>query len=100
MTTLRQRMLEDLRIRNYAPSTVECYTRSVAEFARHFDKPPDKLGPKEIRKWQLYLLNEKQVKLSTYIQAICGLAFSTATACIASLISTGSLCPAMKPGSR
>jgi len=75
MTTLRQRMLEDLRIRNYAPSTVECYTRSVAEFARHFDKPPDKLGPKEIRKWQLYLLNEKQVKLSTYIQAICGLRF-------------------------
>ena len=75
MTTLRQRMLEDLRIRNYAPSTVECYTRSVAEFAKHFDKPPDKLGPKEIRKWQLYLLNEKQVKLSTYIQAICGLRF-------------------------
>ena len=35
MTLLRQRMLEDLRIRNYAPSTVECYVRSVAEFAKH-----------------------------------------------------------------
>jgi site-specific recombinase XerD len=68
-------MLEDLRIRNYAPSTVECYVRSVAEFAGHFKKSPDKLGPKEIRQWQLYLLNEKQVKLSTYIQAICGLRF-------------------------
>ena len=38
MTALRKRMLEDLRIRNYAPSTVECYIRSVAEFAKHFNK--------------------------------------------------------------
>jgi Phage integrase, N-terminal SAM-like domain len=68
MTTLRQRMLEDLRIRNYAPTTVACYIRSVAEFAQHFNKPPDQLGPEEIRAWQLFLLNEKRVKLSTYIQ--------------------------------
>ena len=73
MTLLRQRMLEDLRIRNYAPSTVECYIRSVAEFAQHFKKSPEHLGPEEIRSWQLYLLNEKRVKLSSYIQAICAL---------------------------
>ena len=30
MTALRQRMLQGLRIRNYAPSTVTCYARSVA----------------------------------------------------------------------
>lgn len=75
MTSLRQRMLEDLRIRNYAPTTVECYVRSVAEFAQHFHKPPDQLGPEEIRAWQLYLLREKRVKLSTYIQAVCALRF-------------------------
>jgi site-specific recombinase XerD len=68
-------MLEDLRIRNYAPTTVECYIRSVAEFAKHFNKPPDQLGPEEIRSWQLFLLNEKRVKLSTYIQAVCALRF-------------------------
>jgi len=44
MTLLGQRMLEDLRIRNYAPTTVDCYVRSVAEFAAYFNKPPDKLG--------------------------------------------------------
>jgi site-specific recombinase XerD len=75
MTSLRQRMLEDLRIRNYAPTTVECYVRSVSEFARHFNKPPDQLGAEEIRAWQLFLLNEKRVKLSTYIQAVCALRF-------------------------
>ena len=67
MTSLRQRMLEDLRIRNYSPSTVRCYIRFVAEFAKHFNKPPDQLGSEEIRTWQLHLLNERRVKLSTYI---------------------------------
>src|SRR5580698_3322054 len=75
MTALRQRMLEDLRIRNYAPTTVSSYIRSVAEFAQHFNKPPDQLGSEEIRSWQLFLLNEKRVKLSTYIQAVCALRF-------------------------
>src|ERR1700683_4498986 len=75
MTSLRQRMLEDLRIRTHAPTTVECYVRSVAEFAKHFNKPPDQLGAEEIRAWQLFLLNEKRVKRSSYIQAICGLRF-------------------------
>jgi len=75
MTALRQRMLEDLRIRNYAPTTVACYIRSVAEFAQHFNKPPDQLGPEEIRAWQLFLLQEKRVKLPTYIQAVCALRF-------------------------
>ena len=75
MTPLRQRMLEDLQIRNYAPSTVECYVRSVAEFAKHFNRSPDQLGPEEIRSWQLFLLKEKGVKTSSYIQAVCGLRF-------------------------
>ena len=52
-----------------------CYVRSVAEFAKHFNKPPDQLGPEEIRTWQLFLLNEKHVKLSSYIQAVCALRF-------------------------
>src|SRR5580692_11723166 len=75
MTALRQRMLEDLRILNYAPSTVKCYIRAVAEFAKHFHKSPEHLGSEDIRSWQLYLLNEKRLKLSSYIQAVCGLRF-------------------------
>jgi len=57
---LRQRMLADLRIRNYSPSTAECYVRAVAEFAKHLRRSPEHLGPEEIRSWQLYLLNEKK----------------------------------------
>jgi site-specific recombinase XerD len=68
-------MLEDLRIRNYSLSTVRAYIRCIADFAEHFNKSPDKLGSEEIRSYQLFLLNEKRVKLSTYIQAICALRF-------------------------
>jgi hypothetical protein len=75
MTALRQRMLDDLRIRNCAPSTVECYIRAVAAFAKHFNKSPDQLGPEEIRQYQLFLLNKKKVKLATYIQAVAALRF-------------------------
>jgi hypothetical protein len=38
VTTMRQRMMEDLQIRNYAPATVRAYIRGVANFAKHFGK--------------------------------------------------------------
>jgi site-specific recombinase XerD len=68
-------MLEDLQIRNYAPTTVAAYIRGVAEFAKHFNKSPEFLGPEQIREYQLHLIKEKGVSLSSYIQAVCGLRF-------------------------
>ena len=47
----------------------------IAEFAQHFNKPPDQLGAEEIRRYRLFLLNEKRVELSSYIQAVCALRF-------------------------
>jgi len=44
VTTLRRRMMEDLQIRNYAPTTVTTYVRGVAEFPKHFGNSPDQLG--------------------------------------------------------
>jgi len=75
MTALRKRMLEDLQIRNYASTTVSAYIRSVAEFAKHFGKSPELLGSEQIREYQLYLVKEKEVSLSSYIQAVCALRF-------------------------
>ena len=42
---LRQRMIEDLTIRNYSPRTIEVYVDRVAKFAQSFGRSPDKLGP-------------------------------------------------------
>jgi len=75
MTTLRQRMLEDLQIRNYSPTTVRIYLHCVKAFAQHFGSAPDRLGPEHIRQYQLFLVKEKQVSLPTYIQTVCALRF-------------------------
>ena len=73
MTPLRQRMLEDLQIRHYSPTTIRLYLHSVAEFARHFGKPPDQLGPEHIRQYQLFLIKDKQASQSTCVQLVCAL---------------------------
>ena len=57
MTSLRQRMTEDLRIRNLSPHTEKSYLEQVSRFARHFSKSPEVLGPEEIRAYQVYLTN-------------------------------------------
>jgi integrase/recombinase XerD len=75
VTPLRQRMLEDLQIRNCSPITIRIYLHAMAEFAQHFGKPPDQLGAEHIRLYQLFLIKEKKVSLSTYIQVICALRF-------------------------
>jgi integrase/recombinase XerD len=49
MTPLRQRMLEDLQLRNYSPQTIHCYLRCVADFAKHFGISPEYLGPEQVR---------------------------------------------------
>jgi site-specific recombinase XerD len=68
-------MLEDLQVRNYAPTTVAAYIRSVAEFAKYFGKSPEVLGPEHIREYQLHLIKEERFSLSSYIQAVCSLRF-------------------------
>jgi integrase/recombinase XerD len=74
MTLLRERMAEDLRIRNYSPRTVECYVYMMARFTREFGKPPGQLGPEEIRTFQLRMI-ERKVSWTTFNQAVCALRF-------------------------
>jgi integrase/recombinase XerD len=75
VTPLRQRMLEDLQIRQFSPTTIRIYLHAVAEFAQHYGKAPDQLGAEHIRRYQLFLVKEKKVAPSTYIQAVCALRF-------------------------
>jgi len=49
MTPLRQRLLEDMPIRNLASSTPRAYVEHVSRFVRHFGRSPARLGPEEIR---------------------------------------------------
>ena len=74
MTPLRQRMLHDLKIRNYAPKTISVYVSAVARFAEHFHCPPDRLGAEHVRAYQLHLLEQK-ASWSRFNQAVSALRF-------------------------
>ena len=74
MTALRQRLIEDMRIRNYSPRTVEAYVTAVAKLAKHFHKAPDQLGGEEVRAFQVHLLATK-TSWSQFNQIVCGLRF-------------------------
>jgi len=74
MTPLRQRMIEDLRIRNCSGHTVDVYIRQVARFAKHFGCAPDRLGPEHVRQYQLYLL-ENGTSWSLFNQTVAALRF-------------------------
>ena len=75
MTTLRQRLIDDLRVRNRSVHTIKAYVAAIANFARYFGKSPELLGPEEIRQYQVYLVNERHVSLSYLIQIVCALRF-------------------------
>jgi len=75
MTELRQRYLQDLRLRNYALKTQQAYVECVSLFARYFKRSPEVLEPEHIREYQLYLVDEKKCSWSRFNQTVCALRF-------------------------
>jgi len=74
MTPLRQRLIDDLRLRNYAPRTISTSVAAVVRFARHFGRSPDQLGPEHVRQYQLHLL-EQRASWSRFNQTVAALRF-------------------------
>ncbi|NGX38250.1 MAG: Tyrosine recombinase XerD [Chlamydiae bacterium] len=75
MTKLRRRMIEDLRIRNYAAKTIDAYIRCTAQFAKHFDISPDRLGIEHVREYQVFLVETKKASWAIFNQTVCALRF-------------------------
>ena len=75
MTPLRQRMTEDMQVRNLALNTQTSYLQQVSLFARYFKKSPESLGPDEIRTYQVYLTNERKLAPGSILIAIAALRF-------------------------
>jgi site-specific recombinase XerD len=75
MTTLRQRMLEDMQVRNLSPHTQRTYLEQITRFARHFHCSPTGLGPEEIRAYQLHLRNDRHLVVTSIQVAVAALRF-------------------------
>jgi integrase/recombinase XerD len=68
-------MLEELQRRNLSPITTRIYLRSVEEFARYYQKPPDQLRPEHIRQYQAHLFTERKLGAIAVAQQLSALRF-------------------------
>ena len=75
MTPLRQRMLEDMGIRNFAENTKRSYLQQVSSFARYFKSSPEVLGPEQIRAYQNHLVADLHLTASSVGTATAALRF-------------------------
>ncbi len=75
MTHLRKMMLEELQRRNYSQHTTRYYIRTVEDFARRFNLPPDRLGPRHIREYQAELFQKRKLSAGTVTHRLAALRF-------------------------
>ena len=59
------RVLDELERRNYSPNTVRSYLHAVEEFARHFGRSPEQLGPDHVREYQVHLFRDRKLSART-----------------------------------
>ena len=75
MTPLRERMLEDMSIRNFAENTQQSYLQQVSSFARYFHCSPDAMGPEKVREYQVHLVEDCKLAPSSIGIAVSALRF-------------------------
>ncbi len=56
MTPLRQRMPEDMNIRNLAENTQQSYLQQISSYAKNFHRSPEVLGREDVRTYQVYVM--------------------------------------------
>ena len=74
VSALRQRMIEDMTIRNLSATTQASYVHWVKSFALHIGRSPDQATIEEVRAFQLHLVRRK-IAWATLNQAVSGLRF-------------------------
>ncbi len=75
MTTLRQRLIDELELRGLSRSTQESYVGIVSMLARYYWRSPDRISDEELRGYLLYLLRERRNGASTLNVAVNALRF-------------------------
>jgi hypothetical protein len=56
ITPLRQRMIDDMRMRKLSPKTQSHYIRAVRQFAGYLGRSPDTATVEDLRRYQLHLV--------------------------------------------
>ena len=75
MNKLQERMREELVRRHYAESTIQSYLRIVGAFQEYGEKPFDDLGPDDLRRYHVPLLEERKLAVRTVVQHVAAVRF-------------------------
>lgn len=75
MTPMRRRMLEDMRLADFAERTQKAYVNAVAGLAKHYGRSPDLLSQEEVRRFFVHLIEERQLSSASVRQYLCGVRF-------------------------
>lgn len=75
MTTLLQRLHDELVRRHYATTTRESYLKILRAFHRHIGKRLDRVGPDDLRRYHVYLLEERRLAVGTVVVQVAALRF-------------------------
>jgi site-specific recombinase XerD len=75
VTRLRKMMLDELQRRNFSEDTIRHYIRTVEDFARHFNCPPDRLGLRHIREYQAELFQKRKLSAGSVTYCLAALRF-------------------------
>ena len=75
MGILRDRMIEEMKLRNFSAATQKSYLYTVTRLAKYYRRPPDQLDREEIRSFLVHLTTERKLSPNTMTGFICGLCF-------------------------
>lgn len=75
MSELRKRMIRDMELRNFSPTTQRGYLRAVTGLAEYYHRSPDRISTEEIQDYVVYLLSERKVAVGTCHAIITALRF-------------------------
>jgi integrase/recombinase XerD len=56
-------------------STTRAYLHAIEDFARHFNRPPDQVGPEEIREFTAHMFRVRKLADNTVSQRVAALRF-------------------------
>ena len=69
------RVEQEMKLRRYSPKTRKSYRNHLLRFRRYFGKDPQSVSEEEIRKYLLYLIDQKQVSYSSHNQTVSAIKF-------------------------
>jgi integrase len=75
MIPIRRKMIEAMQLHGLSEATQKSYVRHVRQLTAHYHKSPDQLSEEEVRRYLLYLQNEKKMAHATCIVAVAALRF-------------------------